>query len=909
MDWKHCRLRLNYSPAGAAPQEKGWKNMAENQEFTMEKVYNPQQIEDKLYKMWEDSGAFTAHRAEGKKPFTIVMPPPNITGQLHMGHAMDCLLQDAPIRYHRMKGDPTLWLPGTDHASIATEVKVVDAMAKEGLTKEMVGREGFLERAWAWKKEYGGRINRQQRRLGASCDWSRERFTMDEGCNEAVREVFVRLYEKGLIYRGNRIINWCPECQTALSDAEVEYEEQASHLWHIRYPGADGSEGVIVATTRPETMLGDTGVAVNPNDERYTDLVGKKVILPLVNREIPVVADEYVDMEFGTGAVKMTPAHDPNDFEVGKRHNLEVIRVTNDDGTMNHNAGKFEGMTAMECREAVVKELQELGLMVKIEDYTHNVGTCYRCHHTVDPVTSTQWFVKMEPLAKPAIEAVRSGKVQFVPERFSKTYFNWMENIRDWCISRQLWWGHRIPAYYCDECGETVVSKETPEKCPKCGCAHLHQDEDVLDTWFSSALWPFSTLGWPHETEDLKYFYPTSMLVTGYDIIFFWVARMIFSGIEQMGEPPFHTVLIHGLVRDAQGRKMSKSLGNGVDPLEIIDKYGADALRFSLAMGVSPGNDTRYSDEKVESARNFANKVWNASRFVLMNTQTRETIDPAKLLLPDQWILSRLNRTIAEVSAHMEDGDFGIAAQNLYDFAWSEFCDWYIELSKGRLMGEDEEQKQNVRAVLLYVLEGLLKLLHPFMPFLTEEVYQYLPEHDGMLILARWPEEKPEYDFPREARQMEGLMEVIRSVRNLRAEMNVQAGKRTHIALIPESGWEETLAMAEPYLQRMAYASTVELGGKEALAGQKVVSAVCAAGEIRIPLGDLVDIDKEIARLEKEQKNLQGEIARASGKLNNPGFLSKAPANLVEQEKEKLKVNESKLQALEARIADLKAGV
>ena len=875
----------------------------------MEKVYNPQQIEDKLYKMWEESGAFVAHRVEGKKPFTIVMPPPNITGQLHMGHAMDCLLQDAPIRYHRMKGDPTLWLPGTDHASIATEVKVVDAMAKEGLTKEMLGREGFLERAWAWKREYGGRINRQQRRLGASCDWSRERFTMDEGCNEAVREVFVRLYEKGLIYRGNRIINWCPECQTALSDAEVEYEEQVSHLWHIRYPGADGSEGVIVATTRPETMLGDTGVAVNPNDERYTDLVGKKVILPLVNREIPVVADDYVDMEFGTGAVKMTPAHDPNDFEVGKRHNLEVIRVTNDDGTMNRNAGKFEGMTAMECREAVVKELQELGLMVKIEDYTHNVGTCYRCHHTVDPVTSTQWFVKMEPLAKPAIEAVRSGKVQFVPERFSKTYFNWMENIRDWCISRQLWWGHRIPAYYCDECGETVVSKDAPEKCPKCGCTHLHQDEDVLDTWFSSALWPFSTLGWPHETEDLKYFYPTSMLVTGYDIIFFWVARMIFSGIEQMGEPPFHTVLIHGLVRDAQGRKMSKSLGNGVDPLEIIDKYGADALRFSLAMGVSPGNDTRYSDEKVESARNFANKVWNASRFVLMNTQTRETIDPAKLLLPDQWILSRLNRTIAEVSAHMEDGDFGIAAQNLYDFAWSEFCDWYIELSKGRLMGEDEEQKQNVRAVLLYVLEGLLKLLHPFMPFLTEEVYQYLPEHDGMLILARWPEVKPEYDFPKEARQMEGLMEVIRSVRNLRAEMNVQAGKRTHIVLIPEEGWEETLAMAEPYLQRMAYASTVELGGKEALDGQKVVSAVGAAGEIRIPLGDLVDIDKEITRLEKEQKNLQGEIARASGKLNNPGFLSKAPAHLVEQEKEKLKVNESKLQALEARIADLKAGV
>ena len=874
--------------------------------FEMEKVYNPQAIEDKLYKMWEESGAFTAHREEGKKPFTIVMPPPNITGQLHMGHAMDCLLQDAPIRYHRMKGDPTLWLPGTDHASIATEVKVVEQMAKEGLTKEALGREGFLERAWAWKKEYGGRINRQQRRLGASCDWSRERFTMDEGCNEAVREVFVRLYEKGLIYRGNRIINWCPECQTALSDAEVEYEEQASHLWHIRYPDADGGEGVIVATTRPETMLGDTGVAVNPNDGRYTQLVGKKVILPIVNKEIPVVADDYVDMEFGTGAVKMTPAHDPNDFEVGKRHNLEVIRVTNDDGTMNANAGRFEGMTAMECRQAVVKQLEEEGYLVKIEDYTHNVGTCYRCHHTVDPVTSTQWFVKMEPLAKPAIEAVRSGRTKFVPERFSKTYFNWMENIRDWCISRQLWWGHRIPAWYCDECGETIVAKEAPTACPKCGCARLHQDEDVLDTWFSSALWPFSTLGWPHETEDLKYFYPTDMLVTGYDIIFFWVARMIFSGIEQMGDAPFHTVLIHGLVRDAQGRKMSKSLGNGVDPLEIIDKYGADALRFSLAMGVSPGNDTRYSDEKVESARNFANKVWNASRFVLMNTQTREAIDPALLQLPDKWILSRLNKAVDEVSGHMEDGDFGIAANKIYDFAWSEFCDWYIELSKGRLMGEDEAQKRNVRGVLLYVLEDLLKLLHPFMPFLTEEMYQHLPEHDGMLILAKWPEARPEYAFDAEERQMEGLMEIIRAIRNLRAEMNVQAGKRTHVTLIPEEGWESTLSLAGPYLQRLASASDVALGGKDALAGEKVVSAVCAAGEIRIPLGELVDFAKEIARLEKERKNLENEIARAKGKLNNQGFLAKAPAQLVEQEREKLKTNESMLESLNARIEDLK---
>ena len=661
-----------------------------------------------------------------------------------------------------------------------------------------------------------------------------------------------------------------------------------------------------LATTRPETMLGDTAVAINGEDPRDAHLHGCHVVLPLLNKEIPIVCDEHADMTKGTGVVKITPAHDPNDFEVGKRHNLEVIRVTNDDGTMNENAGRFQGMTALECREAVVEQLKQEGYLVKIEDYTHNVGTCYRCHHTVDPVTSTQWFVKMEPLAKPAIEVVRSGRTKFVPERFAKTYYNWMENIRDWCISRQLWWGHRIPAWYCDECGETIVAREAPTACPKCGCTHLHQDEDVLDTWFSSALWPFSTLGWPDETEDLKYFYPTSMLVTGYDIIFFWVARMIFSGIEQMGDSPFDTVLIHGLVRDAQGRKMSKSLGNGVDPLEVIDKYGADALRFSLAMGVSPGNDTRYSDEKVESARNFANKVWNASRFVLMNTQTREAIDPALLQLPDQWILSRLNKAVAEVSAHMEDGDFGMAANKIYDFAWSEFCDWYIELSKGRLMGEDEEQKRNVRGVLLYVLEGLLKLLHPFMPFLTEEVYQHLPEHDGMLILARWPEVRAEYAFETEERQMEGLMEIIRAIRNLRSEMNVQAGRRTHVTLIPDAGWESTLAIAEPYLQRLAYASDVAIGGKDALAGEKVVSAVCAAGEIRIPLGDLVDLQKELARLEKERKNLEGEIARAQGKLNNPGFLSKAPAQLVEQEREKLKTTQSMLEALDARIEDLK---
>ncbi len=900
-------------------------------EFEMEKVYNPQAIEDKLYKMWEESGAFTARRVEGKKPFTIVMPPPNITGQLHMGHAMDCTLQDAPIRYHRMKGDPTLWLPGTDHAAIATEVKIVEAMAKEGLTKESLGREKFLERAWAWKKEYGGRIVNQQRRMGVSCDWSRERFTMDEGCSKAVRETFCRLYEKKLIYRGNRLINWCPDCQSAISDAEVEHKEMDGHFWHLLYPVKETGEMLELATTRPETMLGDTAVAINPSDPRYTHLHGCHVILPLINKEIPIVCDEHADMEKGTGVVKITPAHDPNDYEVGQRHDLPLVRVFTYDGRMTGAAdkaaadellasgkatknepevldcGKYAGMTTTEARKAIVADLTELGLLKEVEPIKHEVGVCYRHSKTViEPMVSKQWFVDMKPLAKPAIEAVTSGKTQFVPERFSKQYMNWMENIRDWCISRQLWWGHRIPVWYCEDCGEMMVRREDPTCCSKCGSTHIHQDEDVLDTWFSSALWPFSTLGWPDNTEDLKYFYPTDVLVTGYDIITFWVSRMITCGVEEMGETPFKTVLIHGLVRDEQGRKMSKSLGNGVDPLEIIDKYGADALRFSLAMGVSPGNDTRYSDEKVESARNFANKIWNASRFVLMNTQTREEIDPQKLQLPDKWILSRLNRVIAEVSAHMEDGDFGIAAQNIYDFAWSEFCDWYIELSKGRLMGDDPEQKNNVRGVLLYVLESILKLLHPFMPYLTEEVYQHLPGHEGMLITARWPEIRPDYAYEAEEAQMTGLMDIIRAIRNLRAEMNVQAGRRTHVVLIPETGWEATLSIAGPYLQRLAYASEVALGGKDALAGEKVVSAVCAAGEIRIPLGDLVDIGKEIARLEKELKNLESEIARARGKLNNPGFLGKAPAQLVEAEKAKLATNESMLGSLQARIADLK---
>ena len=878
-------------------------------DFNMEKVYAPQEIETKCYEMWENSGAFTAKIDKDKKPFTIIMPPPNITGQLHMGHAMDCLFQDAPIRYHRMKGDPTLWLPGTDHASIATEVKIVEQMQKEGITKEELGREGFLKRAWEWKNEYGNRITQQQRRLGASCDWSRERFTMDEGCNKAVVEVFVNLYEKGLIYRGDRIINWCPVCKTALSDAEVEYEEQHSHLWHIHYPAVDGGEGVIVATTRPETMLGDTGVAVNPNDERYTHLVGKSVLLPLVNKAIPVVADDYVDLEFGTGAVKMTPAHDPNDFEVAKRHNLEILRVTHDDGTMNAHAGKYEGLSGLECRKAVVADLEKLGLLVKIENYTHNVGTCYRCHATAEPLISRQWFVDMKPLAEPAIEAVRSGKTKFLPDRFSKTFYMWMENIRDWCISRQLWWGHRIPAWYCDDCEKTTVAKETPTHCSHCNSEHLHQDEDVLDTWFSSGLWPFSTLGWPDKTEDLNYFYPTNTLVTGYDIIFFWVARMIFSGIEQLGETPFDTVLIHGLVRDEKGRKMSKSLGNGVDPLEIIDNYGADALRFSLAMGISPGNDTRFSTDKVESARNFANKIWNASRFVLMNTETRENIVEENLLLPDQWILSRLNLAISEISQHMEDGDFGMGAQRIYDFAWNEFCDWYIELSKGRLMGDDEVQKQNVRAVLLYVLESVLKLLHPFMPFITEEVYQNLPNQTGMLITASWPVVCDAYAFQKEQTQMEGIMEIIRTIRNLRAEMNVQPAKRTHVSLIAQEGWEDSLSVSEPYLQRLAGASTVSLISADTTSSEKVVSAICVACEIRIPLGDLVDFEKEIARLEKDKKNIENEIARAKGKLQNQGFLAKAPKNLVEQEEAKLQSNQQMLQTLTARINELKENV
>ena len=896
----------------------------------MDTKFNPQAIEADIYKAWEESGAFVAHRVEGKKPFTIVMPPPNITGQLHLGHSMDCALQDAAIRYHRMKGDPTLWLPGTDHAAIATEVKIVDAMRKEGLTKESIGREAFLKRAWEWKKEYGGRITMQQRRMGISADWSRERFTMDEGCSKAVRETFCRLYEKGLIYRGNRLVNWCPCCNTSLSDAEVEYEEKDGHFWHLLYTVKETGEQLELATTRPETMLGDTAVAINGADPRYAHLHGCHVILPLIDKEIPIVCDEHADMEKGTGVVKITPAHDPNDYEVGQRHQLDIVRVFTYDGHMTGAAdkaasdelfaagkatvnephvldcGKYAGMTTAEARKAIVADLEAGGYLKSVEPLKHEVGTCYRCHTTVEPMVSRQWFVKMEPLAKPAIEAVKNGSTKFVPERFTKNYMNWMENIRDWCISRHLWWGHRIPAWYCDDCGELIVSREDVCSCPKCQSKHVRQDEDVLDTWFSSGLWPFSTLGWPDNTEDLKYFYPTTMLVTGYDIIFFWVARMIFSGIENMGETPFSTVLIHGLVRDELGRKFSKSLGNGIDPIEVIDQYGADALRLCLVMGVSAGADTRYSEEKVTSARNFANKIWNASRFVLMNVEERRAIDPAKLTTADKWILSRYQDAVRNITARMEEGEFGMAATRIYNFAWSEFCDWYIELSKSRLMGDDAEAKETAQAVLLYVLEGLLKLLHPFMPYLTEAVYKYLPGAEGFLMLSSWPETVDDFDFPEEEARMAGVMDIITTIRNLRAEMNVQASKRTRLMLLPGEGWQETLAGADMYFRKLAGVSSTEFIASRDAVTEKTVSAVTNAGELFIPLGDLVDFAKEIARLQKELDNITKEIGRAEGKLNNAGFVAKAPAALVEAEKEKLAANRVKAASLESRIAELK---
>ena len=844
------------------------------------KTYDPQEVEDRIYDFWLNGGYFHATVDPEKKPYTIVIPPPNITGQLHMGHAMDETLQDILIRWRRMQGYSALWLPGTDHASIATEAKIVEAMRQEGLTKEDLGREKFLERAWAWKEKYGGRIVEQLKKLGSSCDWERERFTMDEGCNKAVREVFVRLYNKGLIYRGERIINWCPHCKTSISDAEVEFAEKDGNFWHIRYPFKDGSGYLELATTRPETMLGDTAVAVHPDDPRYKDIVGKMLILPLVGREIPVIADTYVEQDFGTGVVKITPAHDPNDFEVGLRHNLEIINVMNDDGSINENGGKFAGMPGLEARKQIVKELEEQGFLVRIEPIKHNVGSCYRCHTVVEPRVSKQWFVKMEPLAKPAIECVRDGRVRFIPERMEKIYFNWMENIKDWCISRQLWWGHRIPAWYCEDCGETIVAMDAPHTCPKCGSEKLHQDEDTLDTWFSSALWPFSTLGWPDQTEDLKYFYPTDTLVTGYDIIFFWVARMIFSGMEHMGEPPFKTVFIHGLIRDAQGRKMSKSLGNGIDPLEVIAQYGADALRFTLVTGNSPGNDLRFSQEKVEASRNFANKIWNASRFILMNIDGHDVPNqlPEKLALEDKWIVNQFNQVVKEVTDNLEHFEIGIAVQKLYDFLWDELCDWYIEIAKIRLQSSDESAAQAARQVLVWVMTGTLQLLHPFMPYITEEIWQSLPHEGESIMVSKWPVYEEAHCFQQAASDMQGIMDVIRAVRNRRSEMNVPPSRKTHlyIATVAEKVFQE----GAPIIERLAFANGVEIGPAFEIEG--AVNIVTSGAKAYIPMDELVDKKAELARLTKELESAQKQYATTQQKLSNEKFLSKAPENVVE---------------------------
>lgn len=848
------------------------------------KQYDPKDVEDRIYKFWLDGKYFHAKCDPEKKPYTIVIPPPNITGQLHMGHALDNTLQDILIRYRRMQGYDALWLPGTDHASIATEAKIVEAMRKEGITKEDIGREGFLKRAWEWKEKFGGRIIEQLKKMGSSCDWDRERFTMDEGCSKAVKEVFVNLYNKGLIYRGERIVNWCPHCLTSISDAEVEYEDQAGHFWHLRYPFKDGSGYLELATTRPETMLGDTAVAVNPNDERYKDIVGKTLILPIVHREIPVIADDYVEMDFGTGCVKITPAHDPNDFEVGLRHNLEVIDTFTDDAHIKPEWGKYAGMDRMEARKAIVEDLEKEGAIVKIEDYSHNVGVCYRCHSSIEPKVSKQWFVKMEPLAKPAIDCVKNGEVKFVPERFDKTYYHWMENIKDWCISRQLWWGHRIPAWYCDDCGEVVVSKETPTVCPKCGCTHLTQDPDTLDTWFSSALWPFSTLGWPDKTPELAHYFPTSTLVTGYDIIFFWVARMIFSSVENMHERPFDTVFIHGIVRDAQGRKMSKSLGNGIDPLIVIDEYGADALRFTLATGNSPGNDMRFSDEKVGASRNFANKLWNAARFILMNLGEDEKAPhiPDELALEDKWILSLFNKLTKEVTDNLDKFELGIAVQKLYDFIWDVFCDWYIEISKIRLNSGDEKAAQTARDVLVYIMSNTLKLLHPFMPFITEEIWQTLP-HDGeSIMISEWPVYKDEHNFSVEEQEMDRIMEAVRAIRNRRAEMNVPPSKKAKYYIV--TAHKDTFEKAGIFMQRLASCSEAEIGDSFEI--DDAVCIVTTDAKIYIPLGELVDFEKEIARLNKEKEKVLKDLEFIDKKLNNENFVAKAPKTVVDGQRE-----------------------
>ena len=871
------------------------------------KNYDPKEFEDKLYNEWVEKGYFHAEVNRDKKPFTIVIPPPNVTGQLHMGHALDETLQDILIRYKRMQGYEALWVPGTDHAGIATQIKVEeDLRENEGLTRYDLGREKFLERVWAWKEKYGNRIINQLKKIGSSCDWDRERFTMDEGCSKAVREVFVNLYNKGLIYRGSKIINWCPKCITALSDAEVEHEEQQGHFWHIKYPVKDSDEYVIIATTRPETMFGDTAVAVNPEDERYKHMIGKTLCLPLTDREIPVIADEYVDKEFGTGCVKITPAHDPNDFEVGQRHDIEMIKVMNDDATMNSYAGKYEGMDRYECRKQMIKDLDEMGLLVKIEEHSHNVGQCYRCGTTVEPIISRQWFVKMKPLAEPAIEAVKRGDTKFVPDRFSKLYMNWMEGVYDWCISRQLWWGHRIPAFYCDKCGEMTVSKEDITVCPKCG-GHVHQEEDVLDTWFSSALWPFSTLGWPDKTEELDYFYPTSVLVTAYDIIFFWVARMIFSGIEHTGQVPFEKVFMHGLVRDSQGRKMSKSLGNGIDPLKIIEDYGADALRFALTTGNAPGNDMRFYTEKVEAGRNFANKLWNASRFTMMNLDIDENKlpDAAELQLEDKWIISKYNKVVRTVTDNLDKFEIGVALANLYDFVWENFCDWYIELVKPRLFDKEDPTGKTAQYVLTYVLSHTLQLLHPFMPFITEEIWLHLPHEGESIMISSYPKYDPSLVFEDEEAAMTLIMDAVTAVRNRRAEMNVPPSKKAKMIIVTEKS--DIFGKGTAFFKKLASASEVEIkSGKEGI-DANAVNIVVAGAEIYLPMSELVDKDKELARLNEEKKKLEGEIKRVEGKLSNQGFVSKAPQKVVDEERAKGEKYKSMLEKVIENIEAMKA--
>ena len=876
---------------------------------TLENKFNPKDFEDKIYKNWEEKGYFKPSEDKSKKPYTIVIPPPNITGKLHMGHALDETIQDLLIRYKRMQGYNALWLPGTDHAAIATEAKVVAKLKEEGTSKEELGREEFLKRAWEWKKEYGGIIINQIKKLGCSCDWDRERFTMDEGLSNAVKHVFVDLYNKGLIYKGKKMINWCPYCKTSISDAEVEYEEEPTHLWHIRYK-VKGEENryVVVATTRPETMLGDTGVAVHPADERYKDLVGKKVILPIMNKEIPVVADEFVEKEFGTGAVKLTPAHDPNDYESGERHGLEVVEVFDENGKMNDLVPEYAGMDIYEAREKIVEKLKEIGALVKIEDYTHNVGKCYRCHHSIEPKISEQWFVKMEPLAKPAIDAVRNGDVKFIPERFDKTYFNWMENIRDWCISRQLWWGHRIPAYYCKDCGNMQVSENEVTKCNKCGSTNIEQDDETLDTWFSSALWPFSTLGWPEQTEDFKYFYPTDTLVTGYDIIFFWVARMIFSAIEHTGQVPFKNVFIHGIVRDSQGRKMSKSLGNGIDPIEVIDKYGTDALRFSLILGISPGNDIRYMPEKLEAASNFANKLWNASKFVLGNLENYKEVEfkdiEKSLTYSDKWILSKLNKLVLDITNNIDGFELGVFAQKIYDFIWNEFCDWYIEMVKPRLYNEEDKTKLAAQYTLNKVLADSLKLLHPIMPFITEEIYTKLYNSDESIMISKWPEYSKNADFDKEELAVEELKNIITGIRNIRVQRNIHPSKKSKLIFVTSES-KEAVKNSESWLLKLGFGSEIEISGSKENLPQNAMSVLANGIELYMPFEDLVDISEEKERLQKEKERLESEIQRATKMLNNPGFVNKAPVEKVQEEKDKKTKYEDMLETVKNRLEEI----